>query len=410
MTENMSRSKTQVIVASKAVAALVAFALLCCIFSVLQVGSLAPETFQYPTWTSWKVGSFRQLPDRANLVFLGSSLVHTPMGEADADLTKTSLDATIHHKSLVFEKRFQELTGTGIRTFSFALPGEMPSDAYLITKFLLKGERRPDVIVYGVGPRDFLENTLPDPSSTDPFRYLSRFGDYSEHLSLIKPGFISRFDYELGRLFYPYGKKEDLQIAALRWTENLISSVLPSDIETFNVHQRKQVLPEYHPYEVRRDEAFYHPDQSAKTAFKDNLAEYRYRYKNLKWDTFKSQSRFFEDMLKVASGRGIHVVVVAMPITDQNRDLLKPEAKQAYIENLATVTRKQGASFIDLDASPDFELADFADSVHLRSKGGKKFFDLIAEKLSGDRAVLAALDTKPKDTQRALAEREDSRL
>ncbi|HMP50280.1 MAG TPA: hypothetical protein PKD05_01855, partial [Candidatus Melainabacteria bacterium] len=68
------------------------------------------------------------------------------------------------------------------------------------------------------------------------------------------------------------------------------------------------------------------------------------------------------------------------------------------------------AGFIDLDASPEFELADFADSVHLRSRGGKKFFDLIAEKLSGDRAVLAALDAKPKDTQRALAEREDSRL
>ena len=107
MTKCISKSKTNFVVASKAIAAFFVFALLCLAMNLFQPGKLKPIDSPYPTWTSWKVESYFNLPERANLVFLGSSLVHTPMGEADANLTRQNLDATKHHRSLVFEKKFQ---------------------------------------------------------------------------------------------------------------------------------------------------------------------------------------------------------------------------------------------------------------------------------------------------------------
>lgn len=395
--------------ASKAVAAFFVFAVLCVFMAVINFGALHPYDSPYPTWTTWKVKNYQNLVQRANLVFLGSSLMLTPMGEADANFTNRELDATKHHKSLVFEKAFENITGNKIRTFNFAIPGEMPSDAYLITNFILKGEKRPDVIVYGVGPRDFLENSLKNPSATDPFKYLSRLGDYSKHIDIIKPGVFARLDYELGNLFYPYGKKEDFKTSAHRVTQNLIAGLFPQ-VQTLNVPQRKNVLPSYHPYEIREQEAYFRPTQEEKMEFKDNLAEYRYRYKKLKWETFNGQMKFFEDLLVTAKQRGIHVVVVAMPITDMNRNLLSPEAKEAYQNNLAQITKKCGATYINMDGKSSFEKNDFADSVHLHAFGGKKFFDILASDITKNSSVMHALKFGKLEKPKAVAELEDSTL
>src|SRR5579885_3144617 len=168
--------------------AIAAFLGLSQIMSALQVGALSPQDVPYPTWTSWAISDFMEnAQKRPDFVFLGSSLMLVPLDGVDADYTSVALDGSKHHKSIFFEEKFKQYSGEKVDSFNFALPGEMPSDAFLITKFLLRDEHRPHVIVYGVGPRDFMDNLLPSPSATDPFRYLSRFGDYQERITLIDP-------------------------------------------------------------------------------------------------------------------------------------------------------------------------------------------------------------------------------
>lgn len=401
--------KTNFLTASKTLAAFLTFSLLCITMSAFSLGKLPPDDFSYPTWTTWKIDNYLTLPVRANVVFLGSSLVLTPMGEADANFTNKELDATTHHKSLLFETEFEKQTGHKVNTFNFAVPGEMPSDAYLITNFLLGGEKRPDVIVYGVGPRDFLENTLVNPAATNPFRYLSRLGDYSTHIDLIKPGLYARLDHELANLFYPYGNKVDFQTTSERWTKKVIAQTFP-DVKQLNLPERKSLMPEYHPYEIQPGETFFRPTKADKNPpFKDNINEYKYRYKKMKWETFNGQMTFLEDLLKVAKMRGIHVVVVAMPITKLNKDLLKKEQKLAYKSNLQKLTSENNATFLNLDESNLFNRNDFADSVHLHARGGEKFFNILAAKLAEDKTVLASLNAL-ENKSRAVAELEDSTL
>ncbi len=377
------------------------------------MGKLKPEDFPYPTWTSWAIDEFLSKEKPAQLVFLGSSLMLVPLDGVDADFTKRPIDGAKHHKSIFFESKFKEYSGADVKTFNFALPGEMPSDAYLLTKFLLKDEKRPDVIVYGVGPRDFMDNLLPSPRATDPFRYLSRLGDYSERISLVAPKWEERLGYELTRMFYPMAESENIMTSLSRGGNQLIASIFP-DVKPSDVHKRRLLLPDYHPFEIRTSECFFRPTtEENRPPFTDNIDEYRKRYKTLKWDTFLSQMQFLTDILDTANQRGTHVVVMAMPITEINRQLISDEAWGEYKTRLKALAAAKGASFFDMHETKAFPLKDFGDTVHLHSGGGARLLDMLARELAKDHAVLSALDIKPEgnsESKQSIAGAKDTGL
>lgn len=362
------------------------------------LGKCAPTDYPYHSWTSWAIDDFLAQKKSPEVVFLGSSLMLVPMAGLDADYMNRKLDGSAHHASVYFENELARTTGTKLSAFNFALPGEMPSDAYLITKFLLKGAHRPDVIIYGVGPRDFMDNLLQNPAATDPYQFLSRFGDVSPLVSRTMPGFFERFNYELGQLNYFYGNRIDICHSFESEVGAALKEVLPAKKEMSReaVHA---MLPTYKPFQLEREEAFFRPPTEAELAnFVDNLSEYRQRYKKLKWDTFLTQLHFMQETLKTARERGTHVVVVSMPITDVNRELISDSAWNLYRNSLHAVATATGASFIDFSESACFNRKDFCDTVHLHARGGRKFLDLLTEQLVDNQRVKTALRVAPKET------------
>jgi len=381
--DNLSRSRFPV-----AVLLFFAVSALC---ANLRLGQLNPTDVPFETWTSAAVKDwFRLSTPRPNIAFLGSSLMLSPLGAVDADFLNRDIDGPSHHRSLYFEQAYKKLTGESVRTFNFALPGEMPSDACLITKFLLKGEKRPNVLVYGLGPRDFLDNGLLSPGSTDPYQTLSRFGNSNNRIALIAPDWQERLNFELGRLLHLYGRKVDLNTCFERQVSAIAAQVVPA--APISIKQRRQLLPGYRITEVGVKDCWFGPSANKpRPPLLDNIDEYRKRYKNLKWDTYLTQMRFLADLLNTARERDVHVVVMAMPITDINRKLLSDQAWDLYRHSLKVMAMAKGATYIDMQSSQAFQLSDFGDTVHLHSGGGAKLLDLLAQKLAGDRAVTAAL-------------------
>lgn len=383
---------------SKFTHAFIAFFVLSVIWSTTRLGTISPTDFPFHTWTGWAVEDFlSDKQGRPNLVFLGSSLVLVPIAGVDADWLKHPIDGSKHHHSLYFEQKFKEKTGKKISTYNFGLPGEMPSDAYLITRFLLKGEKKPDVIVYGVGPRDFMDNLLPAPSATDPYLYLSRFGDVSTHAAMIAPDWQQRLNFELMRLCYLYGTKYDFNVQSERLATKALSRLVPQP-ETnkpFTIHDRRHLFPDYHPMEITANECFFRPTTARERQFSDaNLNEYRKRYGKLNWRTFLNQMKFLADLMTTARERDVQMVLVAMPITDLNRNLLEPGTWQSYRRTLKVLAQSKGATFIDMGDAREFSLTDFMDTVHLHSGGGMKMLDKLAERMSKDSKVMSALDSK----------------
>ena len=378
--------------------------MVCAAWGSLRLGALSPADFPFYTWTACAIEDFlSSAQGRPQIDFVGSSLMLCPLGGVDADLLGRDIDAPRHHRSLFFERAFKQVTGQNVRSFNFALPGEMPSDAYLLTKFLLKGDKRPDVIVYGVGPRDFLDNLLPCAAATDPYQYFSRFGDVSDHISLIAPDWQTRLSYELGRMFYTYANKTDLSSSFSRSVTNILANLLPLSGSSISILERRTVLPDYRPFEVADRECLFRP-QTPKTRppFADNIEEYRRRYKQLKWDTYLTQMTFLSDLLQTARDRQTRVVVVSMPITTINRTLLSDLAWDVYKRGIKVVATSKGATFIDLEGSGKFELADFGDTVHLHSGGGAKLLTVLAEQLAANKAIMTALHKQSQPETKAI--------
>ncbi len=383
---------------SRFLVAIVAFVAVSAVWGSTRLGALSPSDFPFYTWTACAIEDFLSNEQgRPQIDFVGSSLMLAPIGGVDADFTNAAVDAPHHHRSLYFENAFKKRTGESIKTFNFALPGEMPSDAYLMTKFLMKGEKRPDVIVYGVGPRDFLDNLLPSPSATDPYAWLSRFGDVNDRISLISPDWQTRLNYEIGRLIYPYGQKVDLTNSFGRVVATTLNKLVPPTDGGSPMSVRRVILPEYRNFEVAKNECLFTPTTDAnRPAFSDNIAEYKKRYKHMKWDTYLTQMRFMIDILNIARERKTHMVIVAMPITPINRSLLSDLAWDTYKRSIKVIALAKGATFIDMEGSGKFSLKDFSDTVHLHSGGGAKLLNLLAERLSTDHAVMTALNQPAK--------------
>lgn len=384
--------------ASTALWGLAMFAVVCQLMAATKLGSLHPEDFPYPTWTSWAIKEYNSpKTPTPNLVFLGSSLMLVPLDGVDADFTKKPIDGAKHHKSIFFESKFKDYSGDSIRTFNLALPGEMPSDAYLLTKFLLKNEKRPDVIVYGVGPRDFMDNLLPSPKATDPFRYLSRLGDYNERIDLIAPKWEERLAYELARAIYPLGESENIMTSISRQFNNFLVATFPN-VTPSSTDKRRGLLPEYHPFEINLKECYFRPtDEKNRPPFVDNIDEYRKRYKTLKQDTFESQMQFLTDILDTANARGTHVVLLAMPITDINRQLISDKAWEQYKTSLEKLAAAKGATYFDFYATKQFPLSDFGDTVHLHSGGGARLLDMLAKKLADNHEIISSFNINRHD-------------
>jgi len=385
------------LLSNKFFVSLLIFGLINGLAMVYHLGQAQPLNFPEKGWTGWAIEDYLKQSKAPDVVFLGSSLVLVPVAGADADYLGRRLDGSQHHRSFYFERSLSDLTGQKVTTFNFALPGQMPSDAYLVVRNFLKDDKLPKVIVYGLGPRDFIDSTLPSPAATDPFRHLSRFADLSSLSCRLMPDLTQRAGFELGKLVYLYGQRIDLQNAMVHLQTGMLNQLLPlpKGATAYSIFARRNLLPDYKACELASQEAFFRPTKaSEKTQCFDNLAEYKRRYSTVKWRTFTSQMEFLADLLQLAESRGIHVVVALMPITDLNRSLLKPYAWDAYRNSVAALSNSHHATFFDLAKLGQFELSDFGDTVHLHAGGGQKMLNILARELSTNQAVNLALQPK----------------
>ena len=348
---------------------------------------------QEKTWTEWALADFDQQKNKlAEIIIIGSSLVLTPVNLADAHFHNCTMDGALHHKSDLLSFFMNRQSEKKEKNFNFALPGLMPSDAYLITKLLLAGKDHPKLLIYGVGPRDFVDNLLASPASTDPYRCLSKYlSAYNEKetLALYKgKDWQSRLDYFLTEHFPVYNQRNKILTLFTEQGQSLYAQASPiigasndiSTINKFTIANIHNLLPAYNPMAIGVNQCLFQPEVSLDpNRFAQNLNEYRQRYHRINWDTFTCQSGFFIDTLKIARDNHIKVLVVAMPITSINRELLPKHIFDLYKNNLRVFSKLLGANFLDLDETNCFNDQDFGDTVHLSTAGSVKMIKLISD-------------------------------
>jgi hypothetical protein len=362
------------------------------------------------TWTTWALHDFLRVNEGApDVVFLGSSLMLTPINMADAQALHTTFDGALHHESNWFEAVVKDKTGSDINTFNFALPGEMPSDAFLIEKDVLKAEKTPKVIIYGVGPRDFMDNLLASPSSTDPYHWLAKLDSSDSEWEFCGQDWYQKLNCAIANAFMPNRLRLQLAEDVTARTATLVDAIVPAPPGgyVFTPQQKHEMMPGFHSMDVVLGECLFEPRVDIHAGrFVNNLDEYRGRYAHPDWDKFQTQLTFLAKALNLANQRHIQFVLVAMPITDVNRGLISDQAWGAYKNGLGALARSKNVVYLDLNKSTDFTEFDFGDTVHLNALGGIKIVKQLAELTVADPRLSEALGlkrNKPKFVTKGVA-------
>jgi len=310
------------------------------------------------------VNGFNALNQRPTVVLLGSSLIMHPFWAMDAEVNKGIPDIFHYHGSKAFERKLGQDGAANQRIYNFAIFGQMISDAYIYVNEYLKGDKKPDVLMFGIAPRDFYDADLPSPTATFTFKRLIGLDNFGRYADSYFPGWQDKADWLASHVCYFYGKRWRLQ--------HEVGKVVDRAYTTLGVPNEDLSLT------PTKDTAGFMLNGSAEQRWGSSTREYHRRYHDIENKDLSIQEGFLRKLLALCGERHIKVVLVNMPLSEKNRALLPPGFYDKFRNKVADMANRPGVEFVDLGASPAFQQDDFWDTAHLNQAGGHKLIDRIA--------------------------------
>lgn len=376
---------------SKFLLALAIFVAFNATMTFLQPVPFDPYKFSYKGWAWWTFNELRNTKRISNVALLGSSTMVSAVAGCDANYLKKGLDLTNHHQSVFLEDQLKRKFPGDYHTFSLAAPGQMPSDAYISLKGMVASSTRPDVVIYGLAPRDFIDSTLSAPGDTDTFKYVTRIVNIDDVAQRVFRNPYHKLDWLLQRTVYLYGYALDVRLALDEATCKFLNYALPRPWTKtpFTWWDRNRLLPNYMPAEIHPEAVMAGPiDRKAADAkFIDNTVEYLTRYNHPDKHTYKTQMYFLNKIAEFCRKERMELIIVNMPIMLDNIRLLKPGGYVNYLQSLREFGVAHNLAVYDLNDFARYSRLDFHDTVHLNAFGGQKFLEDVSGAIQRDPRV-----------------------
>lgn len=329
----------------------------------------------------WTVDDFRKQAKTPEVVLLGSSLLMHALHGGDAEYLKLPQNEVYHHKPAMLEDLLRKKTGEHVDSFAFALAGQMASDAYVLSSTLFKGEHKPKLIVYSIAPRDLMDNTLGSPASTEIFRFMSKLGGTEDIAWQARSGLWEQVEFLTENASSLYNHRNYFVYLQHRYAKSLLKVIgyKPTDEVHTPFALRRLALLEL-PEDIGSNERIALPNLDAN--YTDNSDEYRRRYQPFKQKPYLAQLAYLEKFLNYCQKEDIDVVFVNMPLTQDNINLMPPGAYDLYKKNVTDLAAKYNKQFVDMQDTSTFDKSLYCDTAHMTGKGGIKFFNILADKLT----------------------------
>lgn len=333
------------------------------------------------TWPWWISKSYLAQVQAPDIVLLGSSQMATAVFTADAQTLQKALDCVSYRRATTLENDLTARLGHPVSIFNWSMGGAMASDQDLITRTLLVGRLKPKMVVIGVSPRDFIDNTLPSASTTEPFRFFSRFVEPTKLAAWAFADDLSRFGWLLNR-YLPMSQLHNKVATCM--TSDQLQATTGTKQEFLkgisasggNITPGQWLVPANIPY-----------------LFVDNTQEYIHRYTNPNPPIYPQELSFFNDALAQLRENNIKVLVVGMPSVAPNRKLLPDTFWQEFRGNISSICLKNSADWLDLSESDVFTIDDYLDTVHLSARGGDKLFREISRYIGKQPTLVSGLNS-----------------
>jgi len=291
----------------------------------------------------------------------------------------------------------------------------MISDQFMLAKALFNEDHKPKLVVIGVNPRDFMDNSFQSVNSTDAFNYLRPYVDLKGLGNYAFTDLFSWLNWQIEglparQLTTRYAPTiaglenkifDDCLIrltqAARAQNDKVKTAASPAGAEQ-NVNGTEQVAAGQTAADQKADDheslkAIYGNTQEVTAgkwkvvastwgAFQDNTREYAMRYKNPDPPIYPIEKRFFEEFLAYLQAEDIKVLVVGMPSLWPNRALLPEKFWKDFRADVAASTTKYGGTWLDLYDDPRFNNTDYLDTVHLNPAGGFKLVRCVVDSIA----------------------------
>ncbi|CAN5561714.1 hypothetical protein BH10CYA1_BH10CYA1_26260 [soil metagenome] len=324
---------------------------------------------------AWKVA-----PQAPGICFLGSSLMQCALKNSSA---------TFLSKALPNDE-------APCASFSWALGGENASDAYMIAKSLISSQKKPKLLIYGIAPRDLLDNNVKSPVTTDIFRYLSSLKSVA---ALPNDAFTSlddRVNCLLKEISFLVDRKSALVKCATAQTQAVIPLLVPAvrhakplppseqdKIAQANAQLTAPTTPGGKPTQA----SDFSPTALANVKPSDStvkkIAAFEllqqvskgvtiFRYNPYCAERYNRQVIFLDMLLSHLEKIGVQVVVVKMPLKNEHVAIMPKELLDSYSKDVERLSTKYGAELLDFN-TPEFKDADYGDVAHLNATGAKIF-------------------------------------
>jgi hypothetical protein len=375
------------------------------------------EKIQQGNWEWWTLRDYVCNRRDSDIVFMGSSQMACALASAEMADRAYPIDLVAHRNSEFAESKIKATGGTRSSTCCLALGGAMISDQYLIARSLFNEENKPQLVVLGINPRDFMDNTLGTISSTEVFRLLSPHVSLGDLTPLAYSDITSWFGWQVKRISAPgVTALNTLAANALNLADNILpredTSILYPDEGIDLEHLMKLAATNDSVGNAAKAKLanlknpdFLKPDPDPSSIgprkcwlgkpdgmFADNTGEYVKRYKNPNPPMYASQKVFFTNLLAYFKQQNIPVLVVGMPSLWPNRDLLPPTFWTEFKQTVVGDCTRYGAEWMDLSELDDrFTSADYLDLVHLNSMGGSKLIEDVVGRIDQTPRLAATL-------------------
>lgn len=311
------------------------------------------------------IRGFEALKQKPDVILLGSSLVMFPFWAMDAAEKKNIDDIFHYHGSEALKKQLKAAGCGQENIYSLAVFGQMASDAYLMTSEFVKGDKTPKVIIYGIAPRDFHDHSLSSPMATFSFQKIVNLSNFPNYASAFLPDFEKKADWLAMHLCYFYGKRWRLQME----TDKAINKVY-STLGIANPLDSTATKSD-----TATQGGGFNLDGSTEDRWSNSVKEYQGRYKEITEKDHSLQMSFLARTLKNLRERGVKVVLVNMPLTKRNLEILPQGFYASYQKEIARVADMPGVKLVDLGDSKDFDDNDYWDTTHLNHVGGHKLLN-----------------------------------
>jgi hypothetical protein len=332
---------------------------------------------------------------RPAIVLLGSSLVMSPLWTADFKRFSGVADFYRHHRSYLLERNLEALASRKrqngksdkCRVFSFAVPGAMVSDMDLILGKVLVGPRKPDLVVYGVAPRDFMDDLAGSETKTVVFQKLGDVGDLSKS-NFADTSIDEKLELVVNKMFYLFGKRTRYQAKTDSFLRKIAHQSARDSTDQLLAAANANICPLF---------------QDRKILWQKSLDEYRMRYQRFNQLQYRKQQAFLQDLLATCHKNDIAILLVNMPLTRANLDLMPPGQYENYLSMLRECAKRNDVSLVDLhsDQYPDLS---FYDTVHLNDEGAQTFLSTLSQAIcrEQDRAAQIRAVQSVASKQKAL--------